>query len=53
MILGDDDAGMDYEEFYFLDMENINLTYHHWDIALDGVPDISDLNAYPNKNIVH
>jgi flagellar hook capping protein FlgD/carboxypeptidase-like protein len=52
VMLVDDDGGMEYEQFYFLDLENIGVSYHHWDITVEGLPTANYRDAYPNKNLI-
>jgi len=52
ILLVDDDGGMDYERFYKEDLDNLNITYHHWDIESEGVPDLQDINEFVNRNLI-
>jgi len=52
VMLVDDDGGEEYEQFYFNDLENIGISYHHWDIQVAGIPTSEYRNAYPNQNMI-
>jgi hypothetical protein len=52
VMLVDDDGGMDYEKYYFQDLENIGKTYHHWDVEIAGLPTSEIRSAYPNLNVI-
>jgi len=49
IMLVDDDEGENFEEFYFADFQAMGVTYHHWNINLDGVPTAADRNAFSEK----
>lgn len=52
ILLVDDDRGMDYEEFYKNDLDKLNITYFHWDVETEGIPDQQSINEFVNKNII-
>ena len=52
LLLVDDDNGQEYEQFYYDDFQSLSKTFHHWDVAIDGVPTAIDRNNYPDKIMI-
>jgi hypothetical protein len=52
ILLVDDDGGMNYEQYYFSDLENIGKTYYHWDIENQGIPNQQVIDEFENRLII-
>jgi len=52
ILLVDDDGGADYEQFYISDLDSMNISFHWWDIQIDGLPTSEIRNRFAGKTII-
>ncbi len=52
VLLVDGDGGNNYEQFYFDDLESQSISYHHWDIQLEGIPTSQIRNGFTNNIVI-
>ncbi|MCX7835708.1 MAG: S8 family peptidase [bacterium] len=46
VILIDDDGGVPYEQFYQTALDSVGEAWDYWNIATQGLPDVSDITRY-------
>jgi matrixin len=52
ILLVDDDAGMEYEKYYKECLENMNTTYHYWNVENNGAPNQQVRDGFASKTLI-